>query len=263
MRTFASTDLPPSLEHLPAWRPALVWALISAVAATGLVPYVATLLPEGVAVHPAALAAALAAQTGVMAFVFGWLGTRAGRNLGVGSPLLEALLRGRLPPLPGSLATAAVLGALAGLAIVGLDRAFAPWMPALTGSLTASPAPWQGLLASFYGGIAEEVLTRLGLATLVAWAVARVTGAHGSGRRLALALGVGVAALLFGALHLPAASLLWPLTPVVVARTLALNAVGGLLAGVLYVRRGLEHAIVAHFCADLVLHVLVPALSAA
>jgi membrane protease YdiL (CAAX protease family) len=35
---------------------------------------------------------------------------------------------------------------------------------------------------------------------------------------------------------------------------LALNALGGVVFGSLYWRRVLEHAMLAHFCADLVLH---------
>ncbi|WAS99594.1 CPBP family glutamic-type intramembrane protease [Nannocystis poenicansa] len=67
------------------------------------------------------------------------------------------------------------------------------------------------------------------------------------------------AAVLFGALHLPAAAQVWPLTHLVVARTLLLNALPGALFGAIYVRRGLEHAIVMHFAADIALHVVLPA----
>ena len=37
------------------------------------------------------------------------------------------------------------------------------------------PLAWQGLLASFYGAIAGELLLRLGLMTLLVWAGARLT----------------------------------------------------------------------------------------
>jgi membrane protease YdiL (CAAX protease family) len=36
-----------------------------------------------------------------------------------------------------------------------------------------------------------------------------------------------------------------------------LNAVAGIPFGFLYWRKGLEHAMAAHFCADVVLHVIV------
>lgn len=77
----------------------------------------------------------------------------------------------------------------------------------------------------------------------------------------ALALSVGLAALLFGAAHLPAALQIFPSSPIVVARTLVLNPVLGVPFGWMFVRRGLEHAIVMHFAADIALHVVGPLVS--
>ena len=67
-----------------------------------------------------------------------------------------------------------------------------------------------------------------------------------------------VAAVLFGAGHLPAAAKIWPLDGVVIARTLLLNGIGGVAFGWLYWKRGLEAAMIAHFSADIVLHVFAP-----
>jgi membrane protease YdiL (CAAX protease family) len=67
-----------------------------------------------------------------------------------------------------------------------------------------------------------------------------------------------LAAIAFGAGHLPAAAHLWPIDTVVVARTLLLNGIAGLVFGWFYVRHGLESAMVSHFAADLVLHVIAP-----
>ena len=58
-----------------------------------------------------------------------------------------------------------------------------------------------------------------------------------------------IAALLFGLGHLPALSQLVVLTPLLVIRTVLLNALGGLLFGWLFWRRGLETAMVAHAAA--------------
>ena len=81
--------------------------------------------------------------------------------------------------------------------------------------------------------------------------------------RLARVIGVvafGVAALLFGAGHLPTAAGIWGLDAGVIARTVVLNAIGGVVFGWLYWKRGLEMAVLSHFAADIVLHVLVPLL---
>jgi hypothetical protein len=47
------------------------------------------------------------------------------------------------------------------------------------------------------------------------------------------------------------------LTTTIVVRTILLNALAGVVFGDLYARWGLEHAMVAHFCGDIVLHVIV------
>jgi len=118
------------------------------------------------------------------------------------------------------------------------------------------PTALNGLLASFYGGIAEELQLRLFLMTLLVWAL----GAFG--RRVpgpaAFWAAIVIAALLFGAAHLPAAAKLWGLTDIVIVRTLALNAIAGLAFGWIYWRRGIEMAMLAHFSADIVLHVIAP-----
>lgn len=80
----------------------------------------------------------------------------------------------------------------------------------------------------------------------LAWLLARV---HGMPTRpWVLFAAIVFAAAVFGAGHLPLAARLVPLTSDVVARVIAYNALGGLVFGWLYWKRGLEHAMLAHFC---------------
>ena len=65
-----------------------------------------------------------------------------------------------------------------------------------------------------------------------------------------------LAAVLFGLGHLPATEMIIPLTPLVITRAILLNGIGGIIFGWLYWKRGLEAAMIAHFSADIVLHVL-------
>ena len=60
---------------------------------------------------------------------------------------------------------------------------------------------------------------------------------------------------------LPAAAKLWGLDTVVVLRTLLLNGIAGVVFGWLYWKRGLEMAMLSHFSADIVLHVIAPLFS--
>ena len=70
-----------------------------------------------------------------------------------------------------------------------------------------------------------------------------------------------LAAVLFGLSHLPATAELVAITPLVVLRAVLLNGIVGVLAGWLFYRRGIEMAMLCHFTADFVLHVLAPLVS--
>ena len=159
-------------------------------------------------------------------------------------------------------ARAGLLGVAAGVLILALmplvDRAMPPMLnpPAAAG---AGSSAFNGFLASFYGGIAEELQLRLFLMTLLVWGVARLRGA--TPPPWVYWAAIVVAALLFGAGHLPAAAKLWGLDTVVVLRTLLLNGIAGVVFGWLYWKRGLEMAMLSHFSADIVLHVIAPLLS--
>jgi membrane protease YdiL (CAAX protease family) len=122
------------------------------------------------------------------------------------------------------------------------------------------PAAWKGFLASFYSGISEEILMRLFVMSLLAWLGSFISRTP-EGRPTSAIFWVAniLAAILFGLGHLRGVSSLLPLTTLVVLRTLSLNAVVGIVCGWLYQTRGLESAMIAHFTADIVLHVL-PAL---
>ncbi|MCA9161001.1 MAG: CPBP family intramembrane metalloprotease [Planctomycetales bacterium] len=58
-----------------------------------------------------------------------------------------------------------------------------------------------------------------------------------------------------GAGHLPTAACILPLTPIWIARVIVLNGLFAVAAGYLFWKRGLESAILAHWMADIVLHV--------
>jgi hypothetical protein len=112
------------------------------------------------------------------------LGLWLGPKVGLGAPMLYGLVRGERAARSGLralLLPSAVLGTLVGVAIALLDLwAFGPRLT-VAGSGTGSlqPSAWQGLLASFYGAIPEELLLRLGLMTLFVWIGARLTRASG------------------------------------------------------------------------------------
>jgi membrane protease YdiL (CAAX protease family) len=122
---------------------------------------------------------------------------------------------------------------------------------------SGQPAAWEGLLASFYGGINEESLLRLFMMSVLAW-LGKFISHTADGRPTIAVLWIAnvLAAILFGLGHLPATSQLLPLTPLVITRAIILNGLMGVAFGYLYMTRGLVSAMVSHFSDDLVLHVL-------
>ncbi len=209
------------------------------------------------------------AQAAVVLAVAIAIGAWASRRVGLGAPLLDALLQGGTLP-PGTkrvLAQAVGLGVACGGGIIALELfVFVPLDPDGIGVLqerAGHPPVWQGLLASFYGGIAEELQLRLFLLSLLALGLRGVGRLAGANQRVLLPVwafwGANViAAVLFGLGHLPATAALIPITGVVVVRAVVLNGTAALAFGWLFRRNGIETAMVAHFVADVVLLVIAP-----
>jgi hypothetical protein len=231
-------------------------------ASLAVLPYARSLHPKVFARIPVAIEIFVFAQF-VQAFVLlgllTWCGLRLASAVGLASPIAAAVLYRRAPfAWPSeSLGLAVLAGSLTGAGLRVLDRAFAPYMPVATHEVLPDIAVWKRFLASFYGGITEELICRLFLMTLIVWLCHQCAprGAKLQTLRHMHWIGILGAALAFGLGHLSMAAAVWPLTPIVVARVIVLNAIGGTVFGWLYSRCGLEHAMVAHFCADVVLHV--------
>ena len=195
------------------------------------------------------------------------LGMLAANRIGLGLPILEAKLAGEKvgEKIKAILPISIIIGVVGSLIIIALDL----WVfnPALTAQLgeqartlnlqISQPAAWKGLLASFYGGINEEILLRLFMMSVLAW-LGKFISHTADGKPSAAVLWIAnvIAAVLFGLGHLPATSALLPLTPLVITRAIVLNGLLGVAFGYLYMTRGLESAMISHFSADIVLHVL-------
>jgi hypothetical protein len=193
------------------------------------------------------------------------LGLWLGPKVGLGVPLLYRLVSGDREArsrLRALLFPSAGLGVLVGVAILLLDLwVFAPRLAGAGSDIAAlQPPAWQGLMASFYGAIPEELLMRLGLMTVLVWVGARLTRTADP-RPAVVWTAIVATALIFGAGHLPTTAAMLPLTPLVITRALLLNGIGGIVFGWLYWKRGLLAAMLAHFSADIVLHVVAPLLT--
>lgn len=149
---------------------------------------------------------------------------------------------------------AALLGWVVALVIQAIDFATAsllgPGWQTVADRVAAASWVTALMLGMLYGGIAEEVIMRWGLMSLVVWACMRVTPGHGhpNGQPSTVAAGIGIvmSALIFAIGHLPALALSVDLSGPIVARTVGLNLLAGIAYGWLFWRRGLECAMLAH-----------------
>jgi len=228
-----------------------------------LLPYILAVQADALAELPIPLPTALLlslVQTTVLVGIAIFFGLFLGKKVGLGAPLLSEWLAGssikeKMKPL---CFLSIKLGALAGVLIIGFDYVFTQFMEPIS---TVSAPLWQGFLGSFYGGIVEEILLRLFLVTLIVWIIWKFTKTDdGKPTNTSIWIAIIVAAAIFGLGHLPATALLTTITPIVIFRAILLNGIGGIIFGWLYWKKGLEAAIIAHFTADIVLLVVLPAL---
>jgi hypothetical protein len=257
----SSTASPDRARHA---RLAVFLAVAGALAAVAVLPYLTALSPSLVARIPVPLPVFVIAQflqSGAMLLLLSWLGLRLGQSIALDAPVTRAFVYRR--PMSFAvkrpLAIACIAGVLTGAVVLVLDKVSRPFMPAMTLPAPASAGIdlWKRLLASFYGGITEELIARLFLMTLIVWLIGKIAfKRRRQPSKPAIWIGILGAAILFGLGHLPATAAVWPLTPLVVARTVLLNALAGTAFGFIYWGWGLELAMCAHFCADIVVHVI-------
>jgi hypothetical protein len=188
------------------------------------------------------------------------LGLLLGPRIGLGAPLLTALLKRD----PGALRWAAKVATLAagiglslGLLMWLLRLATLDWLPPELPDLGHRGAVG-GLLVSISAAIGEEVWLRLGVLTILAWILVRVQGRHELTPRIAWTA-IVISALAFGAIHLPQLAAAGAATSIGIIATMLGNTLVGVVCGWLFWQHGIVSAIVAHFAIDLMLHV-VPAL---
>jgi hypothetical protein len=232
---------------------ALLLAGASVIATALLFPYLVVFLPKlrHARLTLPVLSLVVGTQAGVQVLLLAWAGLRLGASVNLGSPFLRAWLDKKVAP-PAHWWLAAGVGLSCGALSSVFDKlVLLPRQPEALRALSSQGEAWRGILASFYGGIVEETLVRLFLMTALVWLLAKVVPRRPPA---IFVVAVVVSAVMFAVGHLPAAAKIVPLDAVVVGRILLLNSVSGVVFGFVYWRWGLEHAILCHFCGDIILH---------
>jgi uncharacterized membrane protein len=253
-----SVALPLSSTRRSNLKLALLLSAFAVIATLALQPYLAMTMPAAMSKLHAPFLIIAIVQAGIPCFLLGWLGLSLGSQYGLDAPWLRAFVY-RHPPesiVRTHWRLAVFAGVLAGALVVGLNLLGPRIGPPIEGISPAGQA-WRGALASLYGGTAEEILMRLFLVSLLVWLFALFN--RRQPRSWMFMLAIVLSALLFGFGHLPYAFAIGVShTPMLISEIVFLNALVGLVTGTLFWKYGLEHAMLAHFGADLVLHVAAP-----
>lgn len=233
-------------------RAGLFWILVGAsvLVSLGSVPYVVEITSQIPGMDRRAVETRgplpylfTALQSLVLTGITAWTGLRLLPRTG--------LRVGASPPGPG-LRRGIATGLALGVGLLALAALLSRHLPQIA---LRNPAWWKGLLASASAGINEEIWFRLGVMTAL---VALGTAFLGRAPAWLFWTASAIAALLFGAVHLPQAAAIASLTPAVVGFTLLGNGIAGVVFGRLYWKHGLVSAMAAHFATDIVLHVIAP-----
>ncbi|MCL5666182.1 MAG: CPBP family intramembrane metalloprotease [Patescibacteria group bacterium] len=248
------------MKNIINWKLFFILLAACVVASFLVLPYEFAIIPAMSELFSPALLVAAFVQAIVFFSIAIFFGLILSKRVGFNLPVLEGWLKGEKQGgyLKSILGLSVGLGILGGLLIILLSVPF--------GNLSveflraeAAAAAWKGFLASFYGGIAEEILCRLFLVSLFAWIFMKFKKTReGRPTNIGIWLSIILAAILFGLGHLPITADITAITPVVILRAIFLNGVPGIIFGWLFWKKGLESAIIAHFSADIVIHVITP-----
>ena len=241
--------------------------LAASIAANAAVlPYALSLGALRAAEPPVSLPVAIVIQILQATLFFAiaiFTGLFLGQKVGLGAPIIGAWLRaepirGKVKPI---LRLSCVLGIVVAIAVFVLDRfVFSIFVEPITPFQAAHPL-WQRMLACFYGAIGEEIGLRLFIMTVFVWLTYKIARTkNNEPTAVGVWLSIILVSVVFGLGHLPMTSLFMEITAAVVARAIILNGIAGMVFGWLYWNKGLESAMISHFSADIVLHVLLPSL---
>ncbi len=183
-----------------------------------------------------------------------WLSPKVGLH----APAAEAASRGEafFPELKPQILPGVLAGIASGLALVGTWVVAKPSFSAEFISRAEDFNRFMPNITRFlYGGFTEEILLRWGVMTFLVWAAWRLLQkGEGEPKAVFVVGAIFLSALIFGAGHLPLASMLaGGLTAPIVVYVITANSIFGIVAGSLYWRRGLEAAFIAHIMAHVVL----------
>ena len=183
-------------------------------------------------------------------FILSFIGLKLSRATNLNKGLLESLYTNVKYKINSKSAMIAIgFGCINAAAIVLSEKfIFARYIPEIANS-TPQFSILYLLGGIVYGGIVEEIMLRLFLMSLITFILYKIFANKKDKNNIPQYIywiSIIISAILFGVGHLPAASMMFILTPIVLFRIIFLNAFAGILFGYLYWKNGFEYGVIAH-----------------
>jgi hypothetical protein len=223
---------------------------LAGVASLALLP-VERLAPGPLPLSAGALRLLSLINPALLVIAAAWIGTVLAPRIGLDAPAVRLALAGASPvPILRQLARpAGWLGLCTGLLLAGYATASGPYFASLGAEAASRIQALTPPLATrlLYGGIAEEILARWGVMTVVSWLAWRLLGRPERPMAGVYWIGIVTSALIFALAHLPFLYSIAGDPPLwLILSALAANGLAGAVFGWLFWRRGLEAAMMAH-----------------
>lgn len=191
----------------------------------------------------------------ITVIITAFIGCLVYAKVGLRVPVFESLLNIRNTPdysYWSIVLWGILIGSVGGMLVISMNYFFTPLLP--YEYLDASNVHSLHIVSKLlYGGIVEEIMMRFGLMSVVVWILFKLFKKL---RCWMFETANIIIALLFAVGHLPA---LWAIVPDptvwLYMYILLANGVLGIIYGYMYIKRGLESAMIAHMMTHIVMHV--------
>lgn len=202
--------------------------------------------PPGLAIDDAAFRALALINPAVLTIAAIAIGCWLAPKVALDAPIASALAERRPvgPVLRRQIGPAVIAGVAVAVILVCYGWGSRDWFANAPAAASFQPPLVSKL---FYGGIAEELLLRWGMMTLLVWFAWKLSASRQPVPSWCYWAGAGIAALVFAIGHLPLLYTLIPEPPApLIGAVMTGNAIPGVIFGWLYWRYGLETAMIAH-----------------
>ncbi|MTH55563.1 CPBP family intramembrane metalloprotease [Bacillus mangrovi] len=247
------------------WRSFIFFLLVGVLAVLSLLPMQIELLPQqleelGVPLElPVETMALLTLLNPLLLIIAGLLiGHFLAERTGFHSFIYEKDRYGKplFPKVRAIFKISALLGVMGGVLIITADTILQPFLPEALhlSNAEASLGVFDLATRLLYGGIAEELMLRWGVMTLLVFILWKIfQRKKNQPSSFIVWTGMILSALLFGLAHYGATAAAVDMTALIFVRMLFLNGLVGIIYGWLYWKKGLEAGMIAHMATHVTL----------